>query len=86
MMSYLLTRAFWFAAGERAARAFAWAMSAALLVPNVDTALGFDVLHVGWMDALSLAAGAAVLSLLGSVAAGPVGPSGSPSLVPERRE
>lgn len=81
MKSYLVTKVFWYSALERAVRSFAWALAAALLVPNVDASLGFDMLHVGWADAASLAAGAAILSLLGSIAAGPIGPKGSPSLV-----
>jgi len=82
--SYLASKEFWYGAAERAIRSFAWAMMAALLVPNVDASLGFDVLNVGWADAASLAVGASALSLLGSIAAGPIGPEGSPSLVDDK--
>jgi hypothetical protein len=88
MTTYLATGQFWQGAGERAVRAFAWAFIAALGVPVLDGAVtpgGFDVLNVGWVTALSYGAGAAVLSLVFSVAVGQLGgPPGSPSLVDDR--
>lgn len=86
MKSYLATGEFWTGAAERASRAFAAALIAALGVPVAGPAIGVDVLHVGWLDALSFAAGAALLSLLFSLVAGraPTGPVGSPSLVDDR--
>jgi hypothetical protein len=85
-MSYLSTGSWWAGAAERAVRAAAWAMLAALGVPQAAPVVGVDVVHVGWVSALSMAAGAGLLSVLGSVAAGPVGPDGSPSLVDDRPE
>jgi hypothetical protein len=85
MKVFLLTSEFWVGAGERSVRAFAWAFLAALGVPKVSEGVGFDVVHAGWPDALSYGAGAAVLSLMFSVAAGRLaGPAGSPSLVDDR--
>lgn len=85
MSSYLTTREFWAGAAERAVRAAAWALLASLGVPQVAEGVGLDVIHVGWVSALSVAAGAGVLSLVASVAAGQaLGPPGSPSLVQDR--
>jgi hypothetical protein len=88
MRSYLTTAEFWRGTGERAIRAFSWAFLAALGVPAVTDAAspgGFDVMNVGWPSALSMATGAALLSLLFSVVAGNLtGPQGSPSLVDDR--
>jgi hypothetical protein len=39
------------------------------------------VLNVSWSNALGVAAGAAILSLLTSLASVNIGPAGSPSLV-----
>ncbi len=84
-MSYLATGAWWAGALERAVRAAAWALLAALGVPQAAPAVGLDVTAVGWRDALAVSAGAGLLSLLGSVAAGrAAGPDGSPSLVDDR--
>lgn len=41
----------------------------------------FDIVHADFAHSASLAAGAAVLSLLTSVVSLPIGPSGSPSVV-----
>lgn len=80
------TRGFWKGAGERALRAGAWTLSTLLAGPAVGGAIGVDVLRVGWRDALSFAAGAALLSVLASVGgnATSVGPAGSASLVADR--
>ena len=80
-------KAFWKGAGERAVKAFAWTLSSVLIGPPVADAIPkVDVIHVGWEAALSFAVGAALLSVLGSVAGNGlgVGPSGSPSLVADR--
>lgn len=82
--SHLATTQFWAGATERAARTSAWVLASTLGLPKIGASVGVDVLHVGWRDALSFAAGAALLSVLGSVAAGKVGPQGSPSLVDDR--
>jgi hypothetical protein len=84
-VSYLTNRAFWAGATERAVRTSAWVLGTALGMPQAGQMVGLDVLHVGWQDSLSLAAGGALLSLLGSVAAGKAGgPDGSASLVQDR--
>ena len=85
MKSYLATREFWAGALERAVRTFIWTFAATLGVPNLGPAVGVDVRAVGWRDAASLAGGAAMASIVGSVIAGKVaGPGGSPSLVDDR--
>lgn len=85
MDSYLASKRFWAGACERAARAAAWALLAALGVPQAAGTVGLDVTAVGWQSALSLAVGAGLLSLLGSIGAGKAaGPTGSPSLVDDR--
>lgn len=88
MKTYLATREFWQGTAERAVRAATWAFLAALGVPALDSGVasgGFDVTNVGWRTALSYAAGAVVLSVAFSIAAGKLtGPGGSPSLVDDR--
>lgn len=71
----MTTAAFWKAAFERAVKSFAQAVLA------VFGAGVFNVLNADWENALSIGAGAAVLSLLTSVVSAGVGPTGSPSLV-----
>lgn len=66
---------FWSQAGERAAKTFAQTM---LVILGAGP---FNVINVGWMKALGLAGGAAVLSLLSSLASEGVGQPSSPSLV-----
>ena len=80
-MPYLSTRTFWTATAERAVKTLAQALLAALTVGQAAGAVGVDVLSVDWATAASLAVGAALLSVLTSVASGPVGPADSPSLV-----
>lgn len=85
MKTYLLSGAFWTGSVERAVKAFAWTLSSLLAAPTVGEFGGVDLLNVGWQDALSFAAGAGLLSILGSVGSGNfVGPQGSPSLVNDR--
>jgi hypothetical protein len=62
------------AAAERAVKAFA----AALL--SVLGAGAVDVLSVPWNRALAVAAGAAVVSVLTSIASAKVGTTGTPAL------
>jgi len=80
------TKAFWKGALERTIRTFAWTLIAQLAGPNVTGAVGVDLLHIGWRDALSMSVGAALLSLLFSLAVAAVGPGpeGSPSIVFDR--
>lgn len=60
---------------ERMLKTFAQVLAAML---GAD---GLGVLNANWGDALSVAAMAAVLSVLTSVASAPLSPQGSPSLV-----
>lgn len=78
--------AFWKGALERAIRTFAWTLIAQLAGPNVTSAVGVDLLNIGWRDALSISIGSALLSLLFSLVVGAVGPGpeGSASMVFDR--
>jgi hypothetical protein len=58
----MLTTAFWLSTAERAVRTAAQTLVAAL---GLDTA---GILHADWGDGLSLAAGAAVLTVLTALA------------------
>ena len=71
-------KTFWLATLERALKTFAQALLATL---GVDAAL----LSVNWPQVLSVAGGAALLSVLTSIGSAklPMGEPGSPSLVPE---
>lgn len=71
----MLTRAFWADAAERAVKTFAQTVLAVFGVGALD------VLHADWGNALSLAAGATVLSLLTSVGSSAVHDPESASLV-----
>lgn len=64
------------ALGERAAKTFCQALAAALL------AGGTGLLEVGWMQALSMAGMATLLSVLTSIGSSQVGGTGSPSALP----
>ncbi len=70
-----MSRKFWRAAAERAAKTAAQTL---LVILGAGTV---DVMSVGWKQALSLSAGAALLSVVTSVASTRVGDSDSPSLV-----
>jgi hypothetical protein len=78
--------AFWKGAIERAIRTFAWTLIAQLVGPNVTSAVGVDLLHIGWRDALSMSVGSALISILFSLAVAAVGPGpeGSASMVFDR--
>jgi hypothetical protein len=71
----ITTVSFWKDSAERAAKAFA---GAAITLFGAGP---LDVLHIDWQSTLSLSAGAAVVSLLMSVASSQIGTPGSPSLV-----
>jgi hypothetical protein len=75
------TRIFWESAAERAISTAAQAAIAVLGADTVAGALGFDVMQASWLYAGSVAAGAAVLSILKSVAATHFGDKGTPSLI-----
>jgi hypothetical protein len=80
------TKAFWKGSVERAIRVLAWTLIAQLAGPNVSSAVGVDLLNIGWRDALSISFGAALLSILFSLAVSAVGPGpeGSASMVFDR--
>lgn len=83
--SYLRDRRFWAGTTERAARMFVGTLLSTLGLPAAGDSIGVDVRAIGWRDALSLAAGAAVASVMFSIVAGKAsGPAGSPSLVNDR--
>ena len=73
----MLTKQFWIDSAERAIRTFAQALVAILGAGAVN------ILTIDWVQALSVAAGAALLSVLTSVASSGIGVKGSPSLLPE---
>jgi hypothetical protein len=74
----MATSGFWASALERAAKTFA---QTALILLGAGP---LDVLHIAWQSTLSLSAGAALLSVLTSLASAQTGTSGTPSLVKER--
>ena len=76
LKSVLLTVAFWAQALERAVKTFAQTAVASI------GAEAFDVVALDWADVASISAGAAVVSLLTSVASIPIGADKtSPSVV-----
>lgn len=70
-------KAFLAAAGERAARAAAAALLSVWLIGGV----AFNLVGVDWGSSLGIAGGAAVISVLTSVAAGRFGASNDPSFL-----
>lgn len=70
----MFTIAFATAVAERAVRA---AAASALLVVGADQV---DALTLSWQTVGGFAAGGAVLSVLGSLAAAPIGAKGSPAI------
>jgi hypothetical protein len=75
--SSLLSGPFWLATAERAVKTFAQVEVAFLGADLVDA------FSVHWTRAAGIGLGALVASVLTSVASAPVGPQGSPSLVPD---
>lgn len=69
------SRSFWAQVAERAVKTFAQTAAALL---GAD---GLGLLDVDWTAVGSVAGMAALVSAFTSIASGPVGPSGSPSLV-----
>ena len=80
-MSYLGQKSFWTGTLERAVKTFLQALIAALTLGSVAGAVGVDLRSLDWKSALWLAIGATVLSVLSSIASGPIGTTNSPSLV-----
>lgn len=70
------TKEFWVSAAERAAKTFAQALLSSLIIFT-------GVLDVDWVNSLSAAALATLVSVLSSIVSAGVGPDGSPSLVGE---
>jgi hypothetical protein len=79
MRSYLMTGAFWGGAAERCVKTIAQVVASMLVLNQFTT-----VLNVSWTEIAGSALTAGLLSLLTSIASGPAGPSGSPSLVNDR--
>ncbi len=73
----LWSKAFWLDATERAVKTFA---QSALATFGVGAT---NIMSVDWQGVLSVGAGAALVSVLTSVASERVGTKGSPSLVRE---
>lgn len=73
--TWLASSAFWTNAAERAAKTFAQAFLA------MTGAQAFSVLNADWVSLLSVSIGAAVLSILMSIASAEIGAKGDPSLV-----
>jgi hypothetical protein len=71
------TKKFWEDASERAVRTFAQALLAILGAGAVN------IMTVDWVQALSVAVGAAILSVLTSLASSNVGTKGTPSFLAE---
>lgn len=80
-MSDLTSKTFWADTAERAVKTFAQSLAAALTTAALGKATG--IVDVDWVGFLSLAALAAVYSVVTSVAGINIGPKGSPSLVPD---
>lgn len=72
----LSEKLFWVAAGERAVKTFAQSLVALFVA-------GVTVLTIDWQQALAVAATAAVVSVLTSVASVRLGPFEGPSLAGE---
>jgi len=73
----MATSGFWASAFERAGKTFA---QTALVLLGAGP---LDILHIAWQSTLSLSAGAALISILTSLASSQTGVKGTPSLVKE---
>lgn len=69
--------AYWTGVLDRAVKSFAQQL---ILLWGADQ--GLNILTVDWRSAIGLAGGAAVLSLLTSLASAPIGDKGSSSFLP----
>jgi hypothetical protein len=70
------TKEFWSQATERAIKTFAQSAILAL-----GASEGFNLFKLDWHNLVGFALGGMLLSFLTSLASGPIGPKGSPSLV-----
>lgn len=82
MSNSLISKTFWLDAGERAAKTVAQTLISLWLIGDVV----FNLLTVDWSAAFGVASGAAVLSILMSIASSGTGNSNSASLVVETKE
>lgn len=80
MSSYLVSSTFWTQAAERAVKTFAQAAIALL------TGQGMGLLDINWKHVGSVAALAAVISVLTSVASGSFSRNGTPNLIPTQQK
>ncbi|MDK8451005.1 holin [Corynebacterium mastitidis] len=71
------TRSFWIDTAERAVKTLAQALIAVL-------AVGTPIYEIAWVEALGIAATAAVISVLTSIASVGVGEPGTAAAVPTR--
>jgi hypothetical protein len=78
-MDNIWKASFWKATGERAIKTFAGAL---ITVFGADALNVFDV-NVDWQNALGIALGTTLVSVLFSIASAPVGTSNGPSLANE---
>lgn len=72
----LYSVAFWKGAADRAIRAVAWVLISAWSAESVG------LLDVDWAASLSMAGMAAVMSMLASIGAAPLGSDGSTAIIP----
>ena len=77
MHSIYLSKQFWLAVFERAVKTFAQTLIAVLGVGVLD------ILKTDWVQSLSISAGAALLSVLTSIASAEFGKLSGPSLTTE---
>lgn len=75
-MSYLASKSFWVQVAERAVKTAAYSAGGLLVVATGG------LLSVGWLPLLSTVGLVTLVSVLGSLASGAVGPEDTPSLVP----
>lgn len=74
------TKAFWLGVLDRAAKSGAQSL---ILLWTADA--GLNVLAISWPNALGLAGGAVVLSVLTSIVSAPAGDEGTTALLPGAR-
>lgn len=78
-MTYLLSRTFWLGALERATKTFCQT-----LIATLGLATGLNMVSINWREGLCVAGLATLISVLTSVASGPIGPPNTPGVVMSR--